>query len=456
MLLFPLPAIIYALTDKRRRASAAILCVIFYAAGNIYAAKIVAYKDAQVEDFLRTPVTMTGEVTWFDDTHFALKLYKVDADGTVYTPDTTAHIAYRAEKYQFELREIIQVQGRLYSFKQDEYNGDYNLKLARFSQGSYIAGSITDKTLIKLGKRSVFADLMDLSYKTREYICNVIDKHLSEDHAAVIKAICLGYKAGMSPSVRETLSKSGISHITVASGLHLSVLLLALQPLLYRKQRSTIFAAAATMLVIAAFCLLTMFSPSILRASIMCSAGLIAFATNRRYNAISALFLSSLFMLLYNPFYLYNLSFQMSFASTLSILIFYPLLRDAFQAKKIARAICFTAAATIGVMPIVAYTMNYVSFAGIVVNLIAGYEVLYLLCGGYLLLVFGAVPVVGDILVSALALLLDILLFTADVFANKLPLWLSIPSPRIGLLAIYFIAVFLLYILLNRRIAKQL
>lgn len=167
-------------------------------------------------------------------------------------------------------------------------------------------------------KKQVFLSGQKLVQLLRRYIPG-------QKEAGLAEALLIGYKQDLDPEIVQSYSNTGVVHIIAISGLHLGLiywlLLLLLKPL--AKSGKTRWLHAG--LVIAglwAFSLLAGAQPSVLRSALMFSCIVLGNSFQRKSPAINSLAVSAFILLCYNPFWLWDAGFQLSYAAVLSILLF--------------------------------------------------------------------------------------------------------------------------------------
>ena len=131
-------------------------------------------------------------------------------------------------------------------------------------------------------------------------------------------------------------SAAGVSHVLALSGLHVGILscilLWLFYPLTYLKHGRKILAFLVVCLLWL-FAFISGLSSSVVRAVVMYSLYTFAsFCSEERFSGMHSLVLAAFLMLIYNPFFLFDISFQLSFTAVFSILAFYP--------KKLCVALC--------------------------------------------------------------------------------------------------------------------
>ncbi len=144
------------------------------------------------------------------------------------------------------------------------------------------------------------------------------------DTAQLILGFAIGKKPIPSSTISTLLQDTGLIHVAVASGANIAVmsaLFHALIKLFTPKKVSIIL----TLIWVFSYAVLTGFDPSILRAFWMFAIVLAATWVGRSVHGLQALAYSVMIGLIYQPFLVYSLSFQLSVAATAGILCIHPL-----------------------------------------------------------------------------------------------------------------------------------
>ncbi len=191
------------------------------------------------------------------------------------------------------------------------------------------------------------------------------------DAGAVCRAMTAGDRSGITPELRAAYSRSGLSHLLAVSGLHTGIvfalvnLLLWWLPLLRRGHLlRNLLAAACIWIYVAA----AGFPPSAVRAAVMFTMLQSALASASEYNGLNALAAAAFGMLLWNPAWLGDISFQLSFAAVAAILAWgVPLCRRLRTRRRalnpITDALAVSLAATLATTPLVSHTFGIVPLA---------------------------------------------------------------------------------------------
>jgi competence protein ComEC len=168
----------------------------------------------------------------------------------------------------------------------------------------------------------------------RHFILERLDRHFSNKQAAgLAAALLIGYRNDLDPELAAAYSNTGVIHVIAISGLHLALLGWLLNKLLspLKKTKAGLLVAQVILLgVLWVFSLLAEATPSVLRAVILFSVLGASELLNRQGNSMNTLAAAAFLLLCYNPFWLWDLGFQLSFAAVLSILIFGKRLSETF------------------------------------------------------------------------------------------------------------------------------
>ena len=208
---------------------------------------------------------------------------------------------------------------------------------------------------------SSFRSFCTLLDRWRMYLLGNYQKlGLNRENYAVLASLALGNKTWLLDEQREYYAQSGLAHVLAISGMHIAILY-ALLCLLFRVNRGgmkkQLTQKTMVILLLWLFAFLSGFSPSAVRATFMFSLFLIGEALGRRTNSYNILFVAATCMLLLNPFYLFDLSFLLSFTALASILYFDPLLKKWIRMENSILLYCrdivsISTAAQIGVAPL--------------------------------------------------------------------------------------------------------
>ncbi len=196
---------------------------------------------------------------------------------------------------------------------------------------------------------------------------------------ALCAAMAAGDRSGLTAPMRGLFARSGASHLLAVSGLHAGIVFM-LANLLLRwlvlLRRGHLLRNGLVVALVWFYAAVTGFSPSVVRAALMCSALQFALASGSLYAGGNALAAAAFAMLACRPAALYDIGFQLSFLSVAAILACgVPLCRRLRTGRRaidvpVAAAVV-SAVATVATAPLAAHTFGTVSFAAVAVNAVA-------------------------------------------------------------------------------------
>lgn len=268
-----------------------------------------------------------------------------------------------------------------------------------------------------------------LAQKVRLYLVDMysIRGHIQQDEA-IVSAITLGDKRGLAPTTKKVFSVSGASHILALSGLHLGMLFGMLCVLFGIGKSRPLLPMSMVILTIWIYVFLTGMSPSLLRSALMLTLYTLISSLHRDGISLNALAFAAVVMLMFNPLLLWDIGFQLSFVSVLSIIILYPPiyswlsrvgLHKFFVYRWLSGMVAVSLAAQIATAPLTAYYFGRFSCYFLLTNIIAvplTMCVLYVAC---VFFVCGWIPmlqsVVREILIMLSGLLNGFLTWVASL-----------------------------------------
>jgi len=212
----------------------------------------------------------------------------------------------------------------------------------------------------------------------RGFILRKIDFHLSRPTGALLKSVLLGEKNHLDSVLLDAFSRTGLMHVLAVSGLHAGLIgtfcffLLSL----FRLPRQVCFLGVIPFLW--CYAALTGWSPSVVRASLMGTVFLVSRVFQKPANIYNTLALAGLILLIFNPLYLFDLGFLLSFSATFFILFLYsPLLKalpESLRKNPVSRVLLglllVSLTATLGTFPFIVSSFNQVAVLGLFANLL--------------------------------------------------------------------------------------
>ncbi|MBJ6116687.1 ComEC family competence protein [Pontibacter sp. BT310] len=249
--------------------------------------------------------------------------------------------------------------------------------------------------------------LLYLSIKIRRYLEETIKENVqAKREAGISTALILGVKDDLDNDVRDSYAATGTMHVLAVSGMHVGLifgvfLLLFKSVNLNKSQRLVFVTIVLTLLWLYAF--VTGLSASVLRAVLMFSLVMIAMVWSRRHNIYNTLAIVAFLLLFYDPYFLFDVGFQLSFLAVLGIVTIHPAIYSLLDINnrfldKIWELFSIAVAAQLITLPLGIYYFHqfpvYFWLANIVVVPVSSFG----LYAGLLALVFYWVPYVSELL----------------------------------------------------------
>jgi competence protein ComEC len=242
------------------------------------------------------------------------------------------------------------------------------------------------------------------SLKCRRTLLNRLKEMLPDEKSyAVAAAISFGYTNELDKDIRQTFSATGSSHILAVSGLHFAIIYSILNFLFSffgNDQRGRIVRQLIILPLLWMFAFFTGMPPSVVRAVVMITLWGIGNAFSFQALTINTVGFAAFFMLLHNPYNLFNAGFQLSFTAVLAILLINPYLTSLYHSRNpminyVWELSCTSTSAQLGTAPLSLYYFHQ-------------FPLLYLVSNIF------AIPLTGIIL-----LLIPLSLFANYLFGNQ-------------------------------------
>ena len=285
------------------------------------------------------------------------------------------------------------------------------------------------------------SSLKGYAEKFRNYcIYKLAQTSISQKELAVIQALILGQKKALDKQLYQSYAAAGAVHILAVSGLHVGILyaiLLMLLAPVTRLDKGEIIRSVSIVLSLWCYALVTGLSASVCRAVTMFSFFAFAQALGRKTSTINTLSLSFICLLMYNPLYVFQVGFQLSYLAVLSIITIQPKLASYYTpsntlTKLLWNTMTVTIAAQIGLGPLSIYYFNQFPGLFFITNIIVLPLLGAVLSIGFVIVVLGCFNILPDsvakIYGGMIAILNDFITWIAaqDAFLFK---EISFPKP---------------------------
>lgn len=297
------------------------------------------------------------------------------------------------------------------------------------------------------------------AFSLRRAISSALERYFYQPALGFLKAVISGEREDLKRSLSDDFIKTGTIHIISVSGTHVALIaciLIFLFRLLRLPKKAGMCLAAALVIF---YSFVVGLNPPIIRSVIMFVIFALGYILDRDSGLLNNLSVAAFIMLLWDPNYLFDPSFQLSFGSIASIIIIAPALERLFNVEikgrlsgldkarlYIFKGLSVSAAAWLGVAPIVAYYFNITSPVSVIANLIVVPAVSLIMIMAFAFL--PAAAFLRPILVSVFALAVQgacDILFWLDRALAAIPLaYFRVAAPSWSYFAAYYAVLWLL------------
>lgn len=317
---------------------------------------------------------------------------------------------------------------------------------------------------------------------------------LPEQTAGICIGLLLGDKSDISEEIQNNFKQSSLSHMLAISGAHVSYLLLGITTFLDKLKIHKRWSKIIVILFLLFFMALVEFTPSVTRACIMCILSLMADILFQKSDVYHNLAISTFFILLFNPYAILDIGFQLSFGGTIGIILFMKqnqnkkeIIKNVSQhsskeeieqsnekcnkfmqnskllkiikkehindkqeenkiVSNIKQIIQVSFSANLVIFPIMIYHFNTISATFLISNILASPVLGISLIVGMIFVIFLIIiPPMAQILSYFLNPILQILIQITNI-TSKLPLSkVLVPTPKIWQIGIYYFLLFLFF-----------
>jgi competence protein ComEC len=249
--------------------------------------------------------------------------------------------------------------------------------------------------------------IMATSYKVRAWAKGVMETYVQgERERDIALALVLGIKEGLDQEIKNSYSAAGAMHVLAVSGLHVGIvygILLLFFGKLQHHARGKWALAVLSLLILWFYAFVTGLSPSVLRAVTMFSFIVVARATGFTTNIYNTLAASAFILLLYNPFLIMSVGFQLSYMAVFGIVYLHPIIYRSFTFSgwlpdKIWTITCVSLAAQLATFPLGLLYYHQFPTYFLFSNLVVIPAAFLILCLGLGLLAVQAIPWAASLL----------------------------------------------------------
>ena len=387
----------------------------------LYVTMILALSSGFLVSFLRVATELNG-INYVQNLQNETVMVTGTVDGDPETDESGTKV--RLKSLQFgegcggEDGECVEAQGSLYLslIKNGEIRrSDKIMVKGKLGDGfGTYAGYMYRPTVVKI----MHPEPGDVVLKVRDWFAERIRGLIPEREAKLGLSYLLGMKSGLDDDLSESLRVVGLTHIVVASGAHLSILVEIARKIFGKMSRFS--GLIFSMIFIVFFMAMVGWTPSIMRAGMMSILTLISWYVGRKIQPWRMILLVAAVTLLVDPMFVINLGWLLSFASYAGIMMLGPSLTKFFYGEKkpgfFGSLVLTTLAATLMTLPVVLYYYGQVSLISVIANLLILPTLSYAMGLTFLTGVVAGVPFLETAVSWCATKLLDYHIFVVESF----------------------------------------
>ena len=358
---------------------------------------------------------------------------------------------YKVEKYlvndysrklDIKIGKIVKINGSIKSL--DKMNFD-DFNYGRYVKSMGYKGIIAIKRYTTIGENRFYTVLGKVKFSLRDTF-----RYLYKDKSDFINSLLLGQKENLTEQEKEMFSKTGTSHIIAISGLHTGVLCTMIAIII--KGINKFYKLLILTIMMALYSIMVGFSPSVARSIVFVVIMYMAIFLEEKRDGICTLSLIGTFLIINNPYIIYNTSFQLSFLATLSIIYFYKIINKYLKVGIISISL----SANILTWPIIYYV-----FKGLPILFLVGNVIVVPVIGVIMnlsiisIIIFQFSVLISKFLAYLNKSIIIVVYYLLDKLAMTKLAYIEIDNPKLFYVTFYYILIFSYMIYRELKIMKE-
>lgn len=341
----------------------------------------------------------------------------------------------------------ILINKKLQQIKNSGNPGAFNYERYAAFQQTFHNVFIKEKDWIKLPETNSHF-FRSFIITARERILNVLKTAIGDnkDELGIAEALLIGYTNDLDKDLVQAYSNTGVVHIIAISGMHLGMIYVVLVWLFARIPGIKKYAVLQVILILIClwmFAFLTGAAASVTRSAVMFTFISVGKSVQKNTSIYNSLAASAFVMLCFNPYYLWDVGFQLSYFAVVGIVVFQKPIYNLWYIKnkwvdKIWQLMSVSIAAQILTFPVCIYYFHQFPNLFLVTNIIAVPLSTIILFAEIALMAFAWIPFVVIYLGKFIAWLLYVM-NQIILFFNDLPfsVWDEIPATILSTTLLY-------------------
>ena len=347
-----------------------------------------------------------------------------------------------SRKLDIKIGKIVKINGSIKSL--DKMNFD-DFNYGRYVKSMGYKGIIAIKRYTTIGENRFYTVLGKVKFSLRDTF-----RYLYKDKSDFINSLLLGQKENLTEQEKEMFSKTGTSHIIAISGLHTGVLCTMIAIII--KGINKFYKLLILTIMMALYSIMVGFSPSVARSIVFVVIMYMAIFLEEKRDGICTLSLIGTFLIINNPYIIYNTSFQLSFLATLSIIYFYKIINKYLKVGIISISL----SANILTWPIMYYV-----FKGLPILFLVGNVIVVPVIGVIMnlsiisIIIFQFSVLISKFLAYLNKSIIIVVYYLLDKLAMTKLAYIEINNPKLVYVTFYYILIFSYMIYRELKIMKE-
>ncbi|MGX4600871.1 ComEC/Rec2 family competence protein [Faecalimicrobium sp. JNUCC 81] len=348
---------------------------------------------------------------------------------------------YKKNK-NIKMGQIIKIEGKFKSLDRINYE-DFNY--GKYLKSNGYKGLIYISSYEVSGNNKLYLSIGNI----KTYIRSTT-RYLYKETSDFINSIIIGEKENLTKEDKEMFSKTGTSHIIAISGFHTSIFCVLISFIIggINKYYKLIILSS----IIFLYSIMVGASPSIIRSVIFTIILYLAVFIDKKRDQISTLSMIGIFLIINNPYIIYNVSFQLSFLATLSIIYFYGYINNIIKISLIS----LTLSANILTLPVVYYNFKGIPVISVISNIvIVPFIGLIMYLSIMSVALFKINIQLAKLISNFNGFIIDIIYFLLEKLSNLYFSYIEVNNPSICCVIIYYTIVFSYMIYKEQKVMKE-
>ncbi|MFT7197993.1 MAG: competence protein ComEC [Marinoscillum sp.] len=230
-------------------------------------------------------------------------------------------------KAPFQYGDVLAVNRSYFDVAPPKNPDEFNYKSYLEKQNIFAHAFVALEETKKIGFQPK-SSLRQWAFSIRTGAKDQLERYIEDDRErSILTALLLGIKDYLDDDLQTAYASAGAMHVLAVSGLHVGIVFIMLS-FLCKSWKDTkvgnIIFTIGSVLIIWLYALVTGFSPSVMRATTMFTVIIISSGLSRRANIYNSLGIAAIVLILFDPFMIYSVGFQLSFVAVLGIVILHP------------------------------------------------------------------------------------------------------------------------------------